>query len=311
MLGNLIISACDLKKVYGSGILGRRKVVALEGVSFDVFEGEVFGVLGPNGAGKTTLFKVLLGLVRPTSGKATIKGIDISSRDARKSIGFVAEESYYYGHLKLKEHMKMMADLVEFGGTEKDMDDLLELVGLLPWKDAKISTLSRGMQQRFGIAQALLGDPDILILDEPATGLDPIGRREIRDLMVSLKEKGKTILYSSHQLSEVEMICDRVMILDKGRPLKISSLDLLIGGLGGFEIVASGVKIHDGDELSGLCSSVLRKGERVVLRLDDESLLFPCIDILKGMGARIVSISPARESLEDVFIRLVRGDEEG
>jgi ABC-2 type transport system ATP-binding protein len=210
----------------------QRKSEVLKGISLDIHQGEVFGFLGPNGAGKTTTIKIVTGLIRPDSGRASIFGLAPNSLDAKRRIGFLPESPYFYEHLTGYEFLKIHAMLSGTSNHKKLSMDLLERVGLKDSTNVQLRSYSRGMLQRIGIAQALIGTPDLLILDEPLTGLDPIGRKEIKDLILEEKSKGTTIFFSSHILPDAEAVCDRVGIIIEGQIKEVGKLtDVLKKGL--------------------------------------------------------------------------------
>ena len=208
----------------------KEPIRALQGLNLKVAKGDIFGFIGPNGAGKTTAIKVLVGLIMPTSGKAVIFGEPAGSLEARRQFGYLSEISYYYPFMAAGELLDYYGRLFELDEkTRRSRIDLvLEEVGLLKWKDQRLSDFSKGMQQRFGIAQALISDPPLLILDEPTSGLDPIGQKEVKDIILRLKEKGYTIFFSSHKLTEVENICDHIGIINRGRMLISDKLENLL-----------------------------------------------------------------------------------
>ena len=210
----------------------QKKTEVLKGISLDIHQGEVFGFLGPNGAGKTTTIKILTGLIRPDSGCASIFGLTPNSLDAKRRIGFLPESPYFYEHLTGYEFLKIHALLSGSSDHKEASISLLERVGLIGAMDVQLRSYSRGMLQRIGIAQALIGSPDLLILDEPLTGLDPIGRKEIKDLIMEEKKKGTTIFFSSHILPDAEAVCDRVGIIIEGQIKEVGRLtDVLKKGL--------------------------------------------------------------------------------
>ena len=211
----------DLTKSYASGWPGRPPFVALDGLSLTVRRGEIFGFLGPNGAGKTTTLKILLGLVRATGGRALLLGQPAGDVETRRRIGFLPESPYFYDYLTADEFLTFYGQLAGLGYTAiaQRVTDLLGLVGLADARARQLRKFSKGMLQRIGLAQALIHDPELVILDEPMTGLDPVGRKQVRDLILSLRDRGKTIFFSTHILHDVEMICDRVGIVMKGRLL--------------------------------------------------------------------------------------------
>jgi ABC-2 type transport system ATP-binding protein len=216
---NNVVEIKDLRVEYAGRTLRESPKLAVNGLNLQVRAGEVFGFLGPNGAGKTTTMNVLLGFVNPTSGSASIFGVDVRQPIARQRIGYLPELTYYYKFLSTEELLRFYARIfhIPAGDREKRIDDILKLVELEDARKRLIKTYSKGMQQRVGLAQALINDPDLLILDEPTSGLDPLGRMKVREIIQRLHERGKTILFSSHELGEVETVCDRVGILHQGR----------------------------------------------------------------------------------------------
>src|SRR5579863_5157125 len=213
-----IVEINDLRVEYRSRAIGQRTRVAVDGLTLNVLQGEVFGFLGPNGAGKTTTMNVLLGFVNATSGTARLFGVDVRQPIARQRIGYLPELTYYYKFLTAEELLRFYARIFKIprADAERRINDLIKLVELEHARKRPIKSYSKGMQQRVGLAQALINDPDLLILDEPTSGLDPIGRMKVREIIQRLKEQGKTVLFSSHELGEVETVCDRVAILHEG-----------------------------------------------------------------------------------------------
>lgn len=205
-----MIKIIKLSKSYG-------KDKILRNISLEVKKGEVLGFLGPNGAGKTTTLKTIVGLVKPTSGKIKIDSLDSSDIQSHRSIGYMPEDPYFYEYLNAEEFLKFIADLQQIKKEDFNSDVLLKTVGLLKVKKQRIREYSKGMRQRLGIAQTLVGDPEILLLDEPLDGLDPIGRQEVKEILLDLKKRRKTILISSHILADIEELCDRVIIIDNGK----------------------------------------------------------------------------------------------
>lgn len=224
------ISFNDLRVVYPARTRGETPKVAVNGLNLAVEQGEVFGFLGPNGAGKTTSMNVLLGFVKATGGSATIYGCDVSDPAARQALGYLPELTYYYKFLTGRELLRFYAKLFELPGAEADkrIENLLKLVEMTQAADKPIRTYSKGMQQRVGLAQALINDPKLLVLDEPTSGLDPIGRMKVRSIIQRLKDQGKTVFFSSHELGEVETVCDRVAILYRGEVLETGSVTELM-----------------------------------------------------------------------------------
>lgn len=215
---NVILKTEKLRVEYKSRELGQKTKVALNGLDLEVFSGEVFGFLGPNGAGKTTTMNVLLGFVQPTTGSASLFGIDVRQPIARRRIGYLPELTYYYKFLTAEELLRFYASIFGLSRSEADrrIDETLKLVELDSARKRQIKTYSKGMQQRVGLAQALINNPDLLILDEPTSGLDPLGRMKVRAIIQRLKNEGKTVFFSSHEMGEVETVCDRVAIIASG-----------------------------------------------------------------------------------------------
>jgi ABC-2 type transport system ATP-binding protein len=213
-----VIAIKDLRVEYPGRDLGQKTKIAVDGLSLSVDQGQVFGFLGPNGAGKTSTMNVLLGFVAPAAGSATIFGVDVTDKSARQRLGYLPELTYYYKFLTPEELLRFYGKLFKIPKTtlEPRITEILRMVELQDVRKRQIKTFSKGMQQRVGLAQALINDPDLLVLDEPTSGLDPIGRMQVRQIIQRLKSEGKTILFSSHELGEVETICDRVCIIHQG-----------------------------------------------------------------------------------------------
>ncbi|MEB3187135.1 MAG: ABC transporter ATP-binding protein [bacterium] len=222
---DVIISLQDVTKVFNNQV-GQAPRTVLEQISLDVRRGETFGLLGPNGAGKTTLQKILLGLVRPTSGTAMVLGTRAGESDARARLGYLPENPYFYTHLTGREFVEFCGSLFGQGGPElrNRVDRLLARVGMTHARDLQLRKYSKGMLQRVGVAQALVNDPELVFLDEPMSGLDPVGRRELREIILELKSEGKTIFFNSHILSDVEALCERVGILSRGKLVSYGSV---------------------------------------------------------------------------------------
>ncbi|HEY1787399.1 MAG TPA: ABC transporter ATP-binding protein [Verrucomicrobiae bacterium] len=229
---SVILKTEKLRVEFKSREVGQKTKVALNGLDLEVVSGEVFGFLGPNGAGKTTTMNVLLGFVQPTSGAASLFGIDVRQPIARRRIGYLPELTYYYKFLTAEELLRFYAKI--FGltraETERRVDETLKLVELESARKRQIRTYSKGMQQRVGLAQALINNPDLLILDEPTSGLDPLGRMKVRDIIQRLKNEGKTVFFSSHEMGEVETICDRVAIIASGDLKAAGSVEQVMKG---------------------------------------------------------------------------------
>jgi ABC-2 type transport system ATP-binding protein len=229
---SVILKTEKLRVEYKSRELGQKTKVALNGLDLEVVSGEVFGFLGPNGAGKTTTMNVLLGFVQPTSGAASLFGVDVRQPIARQRIGYLPELTYYYKFLTAEELLRFYATIFGLSGAERDrrIDETLKLVELDSARKRQIKTYSKGMQQRVGLAQALINNPDLLILDEPTSGLDPLGRMKVRDIIQRLKNEGKTVFFSSHEMGEVETVCDRVAIIASGELKAAGSVEQVMTG---------------------------------------------------------------------------------
>jgi len=286
---------------------GLRLKRVLHGISFDVRQGEIFGFVGPNGAGKTTTLKVLMGLIRATSGSASILGHDVGETAFRRHVGFLPENPYFYDFLSGRETLDFYARLCGVPAAQRAerAATLLDWVGLSHAADARLRTYSKGMQQRVGIAQALVHDPDVVFLDEPMSGLDPIGRVEIRDLILRLQAEGKTVFMNSHILSDVEMLCDRVAILVRGRIRYEGAVEAILDGERDTDVVLSGLAAQAASALEERLGAQLRGlGERIEVRVAEKRV----DDVLRmalESGASVISVSPHRRSLEDIFLSAV------
>jgi ABC-2 type transport system ATP-binding protein len=293
--------------------LGLRAKRVLHEVSFAVREGEIYGFVGPNGAGKTTTLKILMGLIRPTSGNATILDCDVTETGFREHIGFLPENPYFYSFLTAEEILRFYARLSGVGGRDRDrrVQALIELVGLGHARRERLSTYSKGMLQRVGIAQALIHDPKVVFLDEPMSGLDPIGRKDIRDIILRLKSEGKTVFMNTHILNDVEMICDRVAIIVKGRirhegPIREFMNEEAMRS----DIVLAHLSPEVAEQLGAKFSArVQTVGEQVEVQVMDGQVR----DLLKSAleaGAEVLSLSPNRISLERIFLEAVEQGEQ-
>jgi ABC-2 type transport system ATP-binding protein len=307
------LSVSSLSKTYRTGFLRRSGVQALDGVSLAVEEGAIFGLLGPNGAGKTTLVKSLLGLVHPTGGTARLFGQPAGTPAARQRIGFVPENHRFPGFFTATQTLHAygrLADVPRAARAER-IPALLDRLDLDGRGDSKVKTFSKGMLQRLGLAQALLNEPDLLFLDEPTGGVDPVGRRAIRDIVVELRDEGKTIFLNSHLLSEVEKVCTQIAILRDGTLVRRGSVEELTAVDRVYDLVASPVpeSLLDSSEVplspAPDPSSSAADLKQYRVRADERATLNAVLDRLRGADVQIESITPLRQSLEDYFIDVV------
>lgn len=286
--------------------LTRKRV--LHGIDLQVHRGEVFAFIGPNGAGKTTLLKVLLGLIRATEGHASILGSDVRETAVRSRIGFLPESPYFYDFLTGREILDFYAKISGVEGSTRDrrVDELLESVGLSHAGDLRLRSYSKGMLQRVGIAQALVHDPEIVFLDEPMSGLDPVGRKEIRDLILQLHSSGKTVFMNTHILSDVEVICDRVAIIAEGRIVHEGFVHDLPGCEGQFyDINVTGLTPELAEFLQGEFRAELRgRSERVEIRVPEKSV-DEVLGRVLAQGGAVRGVTPVRAALEDLFLRAI------
>ena len=306
-----VIEAEGLSKVYSSRF-GTRIVRALDGIDLSVGAGEVFGLLGPNGAGKTTAVKILLGLTRPTGGTARLFGIPVADPKSRQRVGYLPEGHRFPGYLTARQTLSIFGRMsgMERAVLENRIPELLARVRLSEWLDVKVKKFSKGMTQRLGLAAALVHDPEVLLLDEPTDGVDPVGRREIRDLLRGEAARGRAILLNSHLLSEIELTCDRVAVLTKG---KVAAQGRIA------DLTAQGSRyrmaVSPADETliaafreSG--ASVERANGHLLLTTRDLEHLNALVDTVRARGGVLSELSPVRSTLEDVFVDLVRTGEE-
>jgi len=298
----------NLTKDYPFGFLHLKKKTSLEGLTMSVENGEVFGFLGPNGAGKSTTIKLLMGLIFPTAGTARILGKPISDISMHADIGYLPEQPYFYDYLTAAELLDYFARFHDLSAQERKarVDLMLKKVGLETARKIQLRKYSKGMLQRVGLAQAILHDPKVVILDEPMSGLDPVGRREVRDIILELKQAGKTVLFSTHILSDAETLCDRVGVIVGGKLRGVGAPDEIVG------IKAQGMEIlfeYTGasDALRGLLSKATQTGTRYRMQVS-ESGLYATMQQLCGAGAKVLSVSQVRATLEEYFMHLVEED---
>ena len=304
-----------LVKVYpGKGKNRGKPVRALVDLNLQVKMGDIYGFIGPNGAGKTTCIKTLVGLIRPTLGSAMVMGNPAGSVESKMKMGYLSEVSYYYPFMEVGKLLDFYCSFYEIPKSERKtkITNILELVKLSDKVNAKMNELSKGMQQRFGIAQAIIADPPLLILDELTSGLDPIAQKEVKDIVVDLKKRGKTIFFSSHQMTEVEKICDRIGIIYKGEMLKSGSLEDFLREESGNQSRIT-FYCQSEDILSELANKNLNPEK---LRTDIYDILVKDEDVgeimemLKAKKTRIMELTPKVYSLEDAFFNLIKGREQ-
>src|SRR6185436_5351802 len=302
-----IIEIDNLTKDYETGFARKRKTRALDGLSLTVEPGQIFGFLGANGAGKTTTLKLLMRLIFPSAGTARILGRDISDTSMHARIGYLPEAPYFYDYLTAREFLNYCGEL--FGLNQatraRRTEDVLSRVNLekKSW-DRQLRKFSKGMLQRVGLAQAIVNDPEIVFLDEPMSGLDPVGRREVRDLIAALRDEGKTVFMCSHILSDIEVLCDRVAILKKGKLAQVGYLDELrqtTEGPNRMEVIATGT---DADKLKQHLPnteiSPTPRGLRIEIGSENE--IERVLAALRKAGGKIVSVQPIKQSLEELFL---------
>ena len=304
-MSELALSVDSLRKTFVKPF-SRTKVEAVRGISFEVKRGDIFGFLGPNGAGKTTTIKMLTGLIFPTGGRAKILGDDVPSPEAMGKVGFLPENPYVYPYLTPREFVSLCGRLN--GLTGKDLKtrtaNVLERVGIAYAADRPVRALSKGMLQRTGLAAALVHSPELLILDEPMSGLDPVGRKEVRDLIVEESKAGRTVFFSSHILSDVEMLCDSVAILRKGEVVAGGVMEELLGaGTRRSEVTLVDVPETLVGELSALAAGAQQHGKNLVLDVQGDDAVKKVLENALAKGVRVDSLIPKRETLEDIFVR--------
>lgn len=300
-----VVETWNLNKIYRTGFWLNQKVQSLTNCSLSVQQGETFGLLGPNGAGKTTLLKILLGVIRPTNGRAVLLGKLIGDRATKQRVGYLPENAYFYDFLTAWEFLTFVGGLFQISKPilNKRIATTFDLVGL-DQKTAKKKQLrqySKGMLQRVGMAQALINDPELVFLDEPMSGLDPLGRYQVREIILSLKEQGKTIFFNSHILTDVEQICDRIAILARGELLCVGSLEEILGRADVYQVIIKGGEAEQLKQwITGLTLvEGLWHGQ---VNGDPQAL----IDHLPTLDAQLISVNLARASLEEYFIRQLK-----
>ena len=298
---NAVIETKDLTKLYG-------EKVGCEKICLTVDEGQIFGFLGPNGAGKSTFVKMLIGLIKPTSGSARLLGSPLGDVFIRRRIGFLPEIFRYQDWLTGRELLQYHAALalVPRDRHKARIDEMLRLVKIKGAADSKIRTYSKGMQQRIGIAAALVSDPDLLFLDEPTSALDPIGRMEVREIISSLKERGKAVFLNSHLLSEIEMVCDKVAIIKNGRIVESGTLDNLLKGKVEVEITAGNINGFFGSDFVRFGRVLMSKGDTVLVELKNEEMIPELASQIVAGGGKLYNLSRKKRTLEELFMGVVR-----
>ncbi len=301
------ISVSEVTKRYSSRF-GRTIVTALDGVSLRVEPGEIFGLLGPNGAGKTTAVKILLGLTYATSGEASIFGIPVGRPESRQRVGYLPEGHRFPGYLTARATLSVFGRMsgMSAAARRERVPALLERVRLSEWADVRVKKFSKGMVQRLGLAAALVAEPDVLLLDEPTDGVDPVGRREIRDLLQEEARRGRAILLNSHLLSEIEQTCGRVAILRKGRVVREGRIEDLTRQEARYRMVARPVDERLLEAFRATGAAVERVNGHLILSVRDLAHVNDLVDRLRAQGVSLEELSPDRSTLEDVFVDLVR-----
>ncbi|HEY3219001.1 MAG TPA: ABC transporter ATP-binding protein, partial [Candidatus Limnocylindria bacterium] len=288
----------ELTKRYGS-------ITALAGLTMTIPRGAIFGFLGPNGAGKTTAVKLLLGLTPPTSGDAEVLGAAIGDRDALRRVGYLPELFRYQSWLTAREVIALHCELagIDRAAWQREIEDALAIIGLSDRGSGRVGTFSKGMQQRLGLGVALLGAPDLVVLDEPTSALDPVGRHDVREIIRALGERGTTVFLNSHLLSEVEQVCHRVAIVDRGRVVAQGTLDELLGG----DTVRIRATDLDRAAKTGLSrfGQLDSEGDWLVIRGIDTERVPELVAEIVRLGGRVYAVEPRHESLEDRFLRLL------
>jgi ABC-2 type transport system ATP-binding protein len=288
----------ELAKRYGS-------ITALAGLTMTIPRGDVFGFLGPNGAGKTTAVKLLLGLTPPTSGDAEVLGAAIGDREALRRVGYLPELFRYQLWLTAREVLALHCELagIDRAAWQREIEDALAIVGLSDRGSGRVGTFSKGMQQRLGLGVALLGAPELVVLDEPTSALDPVGRHDVREIIRALGERGTTVFLNSHLLGEVEQVCDRVAIVDRGRVVAEGTLDQLLGG----DTVRLRVDDLEREATNGLSrfGQLDQDGDWLVIRGIDNERVPELVAEIVRLGGRVYAVEPRHESLEDRFLRLL------
>jgi len=301
----------NLTKDYPYGFLHLKKKRSLEGLTMQVEDGEVFGFLGPNGAGKSTTIKLLVGLIFPDAGTASILGKPITDIEMHRDIGYLPEQPYFYDYLTAAEVLDYFARFHDLTAADRNerVARMLKKVGLETARKIQLRKYSKGMLQRVGLAQAILHDPKVVILDEPMSGLDPIGRREVRDIILELKREGRTVLFSTHILSDAEMLCDRVGVIVGGKLRGVGAPGEIVGmKTEGMEILFElPANAATATNAAAILAKATKTGERYRMHVAEEEL-YAALEQLRGAGAKILSVAQVKASLEEYFMHLIEAD---
>lgn len=305
-----VLEVEDLHKTFHVGFF-RKRVEAVRGLSFQVREGDVFGFVGPNGAGKTTTMKMALQLIFPSQGQIRMFGQPAGKRALRAKLGYMPENPYIYDYLKPLEFLDLCGQLCDMPGTERRAraGELVERLGLAHAVDRPIGKFSKGMMQRVGMCQALLHDPQLLVLDEPFSGLDPIGRKDIRDILDGERSRGKTVIITSHVLSDVEAMADRIGIIKRGQMVAYGDLKTLLRrDVRRVEVELSAVSDALRETLERMATTVRNTEQRVMVVVEGEAVVTELLARCAREGATVHAVTPHRETLEDLFVRKAGGD---
>jgi ABC-2 type transport system ATP-binding protein len=296
------IEVRGLRKVYRTSVT-RGRITALDGIDLTVRQGELFGLLGPNGAGKTTTVKILLGLTRPNEGTARISGLPVSNPESRRRVGYLPEGHRIPGYLTARQTLSIFGKMsgLDSATINRRSGELLEKLRISQWIDVRVKKFSKGMTQRLGLATALIHSPNVLLLDEPTDGVDPVGRREIRDLLRDEAKNGTAILVNSHLLSEIEMTCDAVAVLRSGKVVAHGTVEELTRRSAKYKLIATAV-----DDALLAQFRAERVNGHIELSVDDLQQLNLMLDQIRARGGLVSELSPLRSSLEEVFVDLVR-----
>lgn len=302
------ISFRRVTKIYHTSFL-RKKVEAVIDMSLNIDKGEIFGIIGPNGAGKSTILKMLMGFIRPSEGEISVLGCSPENPETKRQIGYLPENPYYYDHLSAEELMRFSARTsgMKHRETERKIDELLQVMSLQHARKRKLRGYSKGMTQRAGICFALVHDPELIILDEPMSGLDPIGRKDVVDLVLDLKDRGKTVLFCSHILNDVERLCDRMAIMDKGRLRKVMDKKDMIEFSRTMSFVCTGLKKDLHDSLQNQGVSIEKTNIGHLIRCPNSKVN----DVIKQLTENRVNISSmdsCAETLESIFFEAIQGE---